>query len=124
MSIKSEMIFKEIIQLVPTANLAEIKHRRGGKLRYPIYINEKLKSVDLEVLELSMRANNCLHRAGFETIGDLVEKINGSEDLQRIRNCGAKTIDEIMEKIFCYQYSLLSQEKKVKYINRILELNT
>lgn len=41
----------------------------------------------------------------------------------RFRNCGAKTVDEIMEQLFCYQYSQLKEEKKIKYIRRILELN-
>lgn len=53
----------------------------------------------------------------------LVESIEGSEDLKKIRNCGTKSIDEIMEKLFCYQYSLISAEGKVKYINRVLQLN-
>lgn len=73
---------------------------------------------------LSMRSGNCLHRAGYRTIGEIVEGIESSEDLKRIRNCGAKSVDEIMEKLFCYQYSLIDNSKKVSYINRVLELNS
>lgn len=124
LSMKMEMIFDEILQLVPTVNIVEIKEQRGGKLRFPIYLNEKLNETELDVLDLSVRSSNCLHRAGFRTVGDLVNQINGSDDLKRIRNCGAKSVDEIMEKLFCYQYSQMGQEKKLKYINRILELNS
>ena len=123
LSMKCKEIFLEIMELVPEANIAEIKLRRGGKFRFPIYVSEKLNSTEIDALDLSVRANHCLHRAGFATVGDLVANINGSEDLKKIRNCGAKTVDEIMEQLFCYQYSQIKEEKKVKYIRRIQELN-
>ena len=111
------------MELVPGADFAEIKRRRGGKLRFPMYIGEKLKSTDIEALELSTRSGNALHRSGYQTVGDLVESISGAEDLKKIRNCGAKSIDEIMEKLFCYQYEQLDTAQKIRYINRVLELN-
>ena len=120
---KSKEIFMEINRLVPDIDLMSIKRRRGGKLRFPIYINDVLRHTDLEMLDLSMRSKNCLHRAGYQTIGELVEGIESSEDLKRIRNCGAKSVDEIMDKLFCYQYSLIEQSKRLKYINRVIELN-
>ena len=123
MSDKCQRIFDEILMLVPTADFSEIKERRGGKLQYPIYINEKLRNTELDALELSVRSSNCLHRAGYTTIGELVEAIESSEDLKRIRNCGAKSIDEIMEQLFCYQYSLLDTSQKIKYIQKVLQLN-
>lgn len=97
--------------------------RRNGKLKFPIYISEKLRTTELEALELSVRSSNCLHRAGFKTIGELVEAIDGSEDLKKIRNCGSKSVDEIMEKLFCYQYYQLEATQKMKYINSVLDLN-
>ena len=123
MSEKCQKVFDEILTLVPTANFSEIKRRCSGKLRYPIYINERLKTTELDALELSVRSSNCLHRAGYKTIGELVESIESGEDLRKIRNCGAKSVDEIMEQLFCYQYTQLKDEKKLKYIRRILELN-
>lgn len=123
MSEKCQKIFEEILTLVPTANFSEIKKNRGGKLRFPIYINDKLRETDIEALELSVRSSNCLHRVGYKTIGNLVETIESSEDLSRIRNCGAKSVDEIMEQLFCYQYCQLDATQKVKYIHKVLELN-
>lgn len=120
---KCQMIFDEISKLVPNADLVEIRERRNGQLRFPIYMNSKLNETEIEALELSVRSSNCLHRAGYRTIGELVEAIDSREDLKKIRNCGAKSIDEIMEQLFCYQYGLLDQGKKVRYINRVLELN-
>ena len=36
---------------------------------------------------------------------------------------GLVLLPEIMEKLFCYQYRSLKEEKKVQYIKRVLELN-
>ncbi len=122
-SMKCQEVFYEMMELVPTADFEGIKKRSDGRLRFPMYINERLKETDLEALELSTRSNNCLHRAGFRTIGELVEHINSSDDLKHIKNCGTKSINEIMEKLLCYQYQILDHTRKVKYINRVLELN-
>ena len=123
MSDKCQKVFDEILMLVPTADFSEIKRRCVGKLRYPIYINQKLKTTELEALELSARSSNCLHRAGYKTIGELVDAIDSSEDLKKIRNCGSKSVDEIMERLFCYQYSQFDTPQKIKYINKVMELN-
>lgn len=123
MTDKCQEVFREIMSLVPTANLAEIKKRRGGKLRFPMYINTTLMETDLDALELSVRSSNCLHRAGYRTIGELVEAIESREDLMRIRNCGVRSIDEIMEQLFCYQYSQIANGRKIAYINKVMELN-
>ena len=123
MTDKCKEVFYEIQVIMPEVDLGNIKKRRGGKFRFPIYINESLKTADLELLDLSVRSGNCLHRAGYRTIGELVEAIEGGEDLKKIRNCGDKSIDEIMGNLFCFQYSLISQENKLKYINRIVQLN-
>lgn len=122
MSKKSQEVFNEILLLVPTDRFSEIKRTRG-KLRFPIYITDELKQTELEALDLSVRSNNCLHRAGYTTIGEVVESINGYDDLKRIRNCGSKSVDEIMEKLFCYQYCSLSPNQRLKYILKVLEYN-
>ena len=123
MSEKFQKIFDEIVTLVPTANFSELKKRRGSKLRFPVYINEKLNATDIEALDLTVRSTNCLHRAGYTTIGELVQSIDSGEDLRKIRNCGTKSVDEIMEQLFCYQYSQFDTPKKIKYIHRVLACN-
>ena len=120
---KCKEIFQEMVSLVPTINFSELKKLSEGKLRFPIYLNNKLYETDIDALELSVRASNCLHRAGFSTIGDLVESIDSFDDLRKIRNCGEKSVKEIMQKIFCYQYSQLDGAKKVKFVYKILALN-
>ena len=123
MSEKCQSVFDEILTLVPTAKFSEIKKNRNGRLRFPIYITEKLRETEIEALDLSVRSSNCLHRAGYRTIGVLVETIETFDDLKRIRNCGEKSVREIMENLFCYQYCQLGTQQKVKYIHKVLELN-
>lgn len=123
MSERCQKVFDEILRLVPTNRFSEIKKERHGKLIFPIYITDELMTTDLEALELSPRSSNCLHRAGFKTVGELVLAINGPEDLKKIRNCGVKSVDEIMEQLFCYQYCQLAPERKVRFIKRVLEMN-
>lgn len=120
---KFEEVFIEIMSLEPKADMEAFMLRKSGRFRFSIYINDDIYNTSIDVLELSVRASNCLHQAGYTTVGKLVEKIDKGEDLKRFRNCGAKTVDEIMEQLFCYQYSQLKEEKKVKYIRRLLELN-
>ena len=120
---KCEEIFREIMWLVPEADFKAIRERRNGKLRFEIFINDKLRSTSIEALDLSPRSINCLHRAGFETIADVVEQREGVEDLRKIRNCGTKSVNEIMEQLFCYQYMQLRPEKKLAYIAKLIKLN-
>ena len=44
-------------------------------------------------------------------------------DLLHIRNLGIRSADEIMTALMEYQFSLLSDEGKKKYLARIDELN-
>ena len=116
-------VCKEMMLLVPSIDFMEIRQRKNGRFLFPMYLNEKLESTDIEALELSVRSNNSLHRAGYKTIADVIKAIESSEDLKKIRNCGAKSITEIMEKIFCYQYRQLDVNSKIRYINKLVELN-
>lgn len=123
MTDKCQTVFDEILRLVPSARIREIKEMNGGKLKFPIYMKESLKETGIDVLELSVRSSNCLHRAGFNTIWDLVDTIETMDDLRKIRNCGSKSVNEIMEQLFCYQYCQLDATQKIRYINKVLELN-
>ena len=63
-----------------------------------------IKLVPIEKAGLSNRSYNALHRAGVHTIGKMLEY--NEEDLQQIKNLGAKSVTEIMEKIQYYQSRL------------------
>ena len=57
----------------------------------------KLLLENVDILELSVRADHCLRRAGIQTLGDLC-KLSEAE-LARIRNMGVKSVREVVEKL-------------------------
>lgn len=64
----------------------------------------------IDDLELSVRAYNCLKRAGINTIADLIDK--SIDDLGKVRNLGKKSIDEIEEKLRNHPQGGFSLKKK------------
>ena len=95
----------------------------GKQLRFPVYLGKTLAEAPLEDLELSVRSYNCLKRAGMQTVGDLVEGIDSRDDLLKIRNLGMRSANEIMQAVMAYQYFLLSDDGKARYLKRVAELN-
>lgn len=69
----------------------------------------ELSQVKIDVLDLSVRASNCLKRANIYTLGDLVKRTE--DDLSKIRNLGKKSVDEIIEKLKDYGFDLKSNEE-------------
>ena len=54
-------------------------------------------ALPIEDLELSVRSYNCLKREGIHSVGELVGR--SEADLMDIRNFGAKSIDEVKDKL-------------------------
>ena len=86
-------------------------------------LNSALMDSDISDLELSVRSSNALKRAGFYKVGDLVNGIDGYSDLKKIRNCGDTSAQEIMARLFFYQYSILPEEKRSSYLLKVLKAN-
>lgn len=82
-----------------------------------------MSETPIEALDLGVRSYNSLKRAGYATIGELAEAIASGTDISKIRNCGAKSRREIMEKLCLYQYSVLSEEKKAQYVLEVVQMN-
>lgn len=59
--------------------------------------NMSFDRIRIEHLELSVRSYNCLKRAGYNTLKDLL--MMSDNDFWRVRNMGAKSIEEVKEKI-------------------------
>lgn len=103
--------------------LIELCRSLGKRPRFPVYLGEELVNTPIEDLELSVRSFNCLRRAGMVTVGDIVQNIDTREDLLKIRNLGMRSADEIMRAIMEYQFAILPEGMRQKYLNRIIELN-
>jgi DNA-directed RNA polymerase subunit alpha len=68
-----------------------------GIFAAPVDEAESMLDTPIEELELSVRSYNCLKRQGVNTIGQLTEC--SENDLLNIRNFGAKSIEEVKDKL-------------------------
>ena len=61
--------------------------------------DSKIKKLETSIddLDFSVRAYNCLKRAGINTLGDLTEKTE--LEMMKIRNLGKKSLKEVIDKI-------------------------
>ena len=59
--------------------------------------NIKILETSIDDLDLSVRAYNCLKRAGILTLKNLVEK--SENEMMKIRNLGKKSLKEVMDKV-------------------------
>lgn len=57
----------------------------------------KILETTIEELDFSVRSYNCLKRANINTLGDLIQKTK--EDMNKVRNMGAKSIEEVIQKL-------------------------
>ena len=67
-------------------------------------------TVSIDDLDLSVRSNNCLRRAGINTVGDLVQKTE--EDMMKVRNLGRKSLDEVKKKLSDMGLSLRKSDEE------------
>jgi len=61
-------------------------------------IPARIYEMPIEDLDLTVRAFNCLKRAGITTVGMILEKLEkGDDEILAIRNFGRKSLDELKE---------------------------
>lgn len=63
----------------------------------------------IDELDLSVRAFNCLKRAGINTVSELVQKTQ--EDMMKVRNLGKKSLEEVEHKLGLLGLALRSNEE-------------
>lgn len=85
--------------LSPLADFVEVEAAfvaREEKARgFPSY-----SDVPIEELELTMRAFNCLKRAGIVSVGEILERLEkGTSEMLAIRNFGEKSLEELVERL-------------------------
>ena len=69
----------------------------------------KLMELPIEEMDLSVRSYNCLKRAGINTIQDLLKK--SRNDMFKVRNLGAKSVEEVIQKLDSYGFTLRKDEE-------------
>ena len=83
-----------------TADIIEKKEDTG---------KEEVLERTIEELDLSVRAFNCLKRAGVNTVGDLIGK--SPEEMMKVRNLGKKSLEEVMSKLESLGFYLSKEEE-------------
>lgn len=69
----------------------------------------KLMELPIEDMDLSVRSYNCLKRAGINNIQDLLKK--SKSDMFKVRNLGAKSVEEVIQKLESYGFNLRKDEE-------------
>lgn len=60
-------------------------------------VTEKGLDMSIEEMDLTVRAYNCLKRAGINTVAELVQR--NKEEMIKVRNLGRKSLEEVEEKL-------------------------
>ena len=100
-----------------------------GTFHFQVMFSEEQMREDVAVMDLSQRAINCLRRSGINTVGQLVKSFHTKEgetskkQLRKLRNLGQNTADDILIKLFFHQFTVLSENRRKSYIDKILEMN-
>lgn len=65
--------------------------------------DSKIRDMNIEELDLSVRSYNCLKRAGITNVFELTQK--SEEEMMKVRNLGKKSLKEVKEKLAALELS-------------------
>ena len=92
--------FVELSDEVGSTEIMEKKEDTG---------RDKVLEMTIEELDLSVRAFNCLKRAGVNSVGDLINK--SPDEMMKVRNLGKKSLEEVISKLEALGFNLNSDEE-------------
>ena len=81
------------------ANFSLIESNKEYKMvkEAPKAEENKFQNMLIEELDLSVRSNNCLKRAGITTVMELTQR--SEDEMMKVRNLGKKSLKEVKEKL-------------------------
>ena len=93
-ALASRILIEHFNILTNLSNIADMTGMMIEKTEDP-----KVKALEttIEDLDFSVRAYNCLKRAGIHNLQDLVNK--SENDMMKIRNLGKKSLKEVLDKV-------------------------
>ena len=91
------------VDLSEEANVVEIMVEKDDQSQ------AKVLEMTIEELDLSVRAYNCLKRAGINSVSELVQK--NQDDMMKVRNLGRKSLEEVEQKLSALGLSLRPNEE-------------
>ena len=92
--------FVELSDEVGSTEIMEKKEDTG---------RDKVLEMTIEELDLSVRAFNCLKRAGVNSVGDLINK--SPDEMMKVRNLGKKSLEEVISKLEALGFNLSTPEE-------------
>ena len=95
----------------------------GKNLNFKIPYAKTFCDKSIDELDLSVRSQNGLKRAGVHTIEDLINCIMRESGLSSVRNLGRKSISEIKTTILVRGYEQLNDKEKLTFWHDFLESN-
>ncbi len=107
---------KELFNNIAGVELRDAKGGKNGTFHFKMATSPEMRATEIDVLELSVRSYHGLKRAGYDTIGQVIEAVEDGMALKKVRNLGAISIREIMENMFLWYLSTMSQEQQEKYL--------
>ncbi len=93
-ALASRILIEHFNILMNLSNIADMTGMMIEKTEDP---KTKALETTIEDLDFSVRAYNCLKRAGIHTLQDLVNK--SETDMMKIRNLGKKSLKEVLDKV-------------------------
>ena len=89
-------------------------------------IPARLFETPIEDLDLTVRAYNCLKRAGITQVGEVLEKLQkGEDEILAIRNFGQKSLDELRDKLrqkgFLDEMNEITNELEITDADQLLD---
>jgi DNA-directed RNA polymerase subunit alpha len=96
LSSAAQILVDHLSLLVRVGEMPPEEEEEAEEGLIPIRIYE----TPIEELELSVRAYNCLKRAGITKVGEILEKMTeGDDEILAIRNFGKKSLAELKERM-------------------------
>ncbi len=93
---RSAAILVQHLQLLSGAEAIEVEQPEVAEEGIPLRVYD----VPIEELELTVRAYNCLKRAGITKVGEILRRMEkGEEEMLAIRNFGKKSLDELVDRL-------------------------
>lgn len=93
-ALASRILIEHLEIVANLNNIADVSGMMIEKTEDP---KQKALETAIEDLDFSVRAYNCLKRAGIHTLQDLVNKTDA--DVMKIRNLGKKSLKEVLDKV-------------------------
>ena len=125
----NEKVMREMNRYLEGTSIEEILLVNKKLFHFQVMFTNEQMEQGVDALDLSQRAYNCLRRNNIYTLGDLVNGVETRGDetskkqLLRFRNLGRKTSEEILLKLFYYQFLVLSEKQKKAYMQMVIHSN-